>query len=44
MSSYLPGYLYTGLMDGRLVKIDLQKETYTLVTRMGDPPYDNCGE
>ncbi|XP_065890169.1 adipocyte plasma membrane-associated protein-like isoform X2 [Dysidea avara] len=37
------GYLYTGLMDGRVVKINLHKETYTLVTRMNDPPYDKCG-
>ena len=37
------GYLYTGLMDGRVVKIDLQTESYTLVTRMGDSPYTNCG-
>ncbi|XP_065889707.1 adipocyte plasma membrane-associated protein-like isoform X2 [Dysidea avara] len=38
------GHLYTGLIDGRVVKIDLEKETYTIVTRMGDPPYDKCGQ
>jgi len=36
--------VYTGLLDGRIIKVDLKEETYSLVTRMGDPPYDKCGK
>ena len=37
------GYLYTGLVDGRVIKINPQTETFDVLTRMGDPPYDDCG-
>ena len=40
----ITGHVYTGLVDGRVIKVDLQKETYSLVARMGDPPYDKCGK
>ena len=37
------GFLYTGLTDGRVVKINPETETFDVLTRMGDPPYDDCG-
>ena len=40
----LSGYIYTGLIDGRIVKIDPRADSYTLLTRMGEPPYTDCGE
>ena len=39
---YCAGNLYTGLGDGRVVRFtDTQVET---VVRLGQPPYDQCGE
>ena len=40
---YVTGYLYTGLADGRVIKMNPQTETFDVLTRMGDPPYDDCG-
>ena len=40
----ITGYTYTGLLDGRVIKINPKTETFDVVTRMGDPPYDDCGE
>ena len=37
------GFLYTGVIDGRVVKINPKTETYDVLTRMGDPPYTECG-
>ena len=39
----ITGFLYTGLIDGRVIKINPQTETFDVLTRMGDPPYGDCG-
>lgn len=38
------GDIYTGLGDGRIIRISKDLSSYSTVVRTGDPPYDNCGE
>ena len=40
----LVGFIYTGLGDGRVVRLDSDLQHYTTVMRVGKPPYDQCGE
>lgn len=44
VSSHFIGFIYTGLGDGRVVRLDSDLQHYTTVTRVGKPPYDQCGE
>ena len=38
------GDIYTGLGDGRIIRINKDLSSYQTVARTGDPPYDSCGE
>jgi len=41
---FLTGYLYSGLKDGRIVRINITDESYTEISRISEPPYFHCGK
>ena len=38
------GNVYTGLADGRIIRLSEDFNSYMTVARTGKPPFDKCGE
>lgn len=37
------GRIYTGLADGRIIRLAVDLQSYETVVRTGKPPFDECG-
>lgn len=42
--SFHLGDIYSGLGDGRIIRVSKNLSSYVTIVRTGQPPYDGCGE
>ncbi len=40
----LIGRVYTGLADGRIIRLSKDLDSFETIVRTGSPPFDKCGK
>lgn len=38
------GHIYTGLADGRIIRLSKDFDSFETIVRTGKPPFDKCGK